>query len=126
MTITAAQVQDVQTTIKDELEAGSFALYGSTPPVYLDVDTKMAVNVWINLTNTQGEIIYAVNNAPLLFDDTCELWIYAPNRTDLNKIYADVVNIFSASSKNIIIERPRDLSVRGKYIKTMRVKLLDI
>jgi len=126
MTVTAAQVQDIQTTVEDELVAGSFALYGSTPQIHKDVNMKTSKNAWINLKNTTGDIIYAVNNSPIRFDDMCELWIYAPNRTDVNKLYADVINIFSASSKNIIIVRPRDGSLRSKYVKIMNIELKDI
>ena len=126
MSVTEAQVQDMQTTVLAELKAGSFALYKSTPQIHIDVKMKTSKNAWINLTNTTGKIIYAVNNAPILFDDTCGLTIYAPNRGDVDKMYADVINIFSASSKNIIITKTRDGSLRRKYVKIIKIKLLDI
>lgn len=126
MIVTEAQVQDIQTTIKAELIAGTFILYKETPQIHIDSEKKTSKNAWINLTNSLGDIIYAVNNSPILFDDSCDLWIHSPNRSDIDKIYADIINIFSESSKNIIIRKPKDIPLRSKYVKKMQVKLLDI
>jgi len=126
MTVSAAQVQDIQTTILSELSSGTWSLYGSQPTSYGENRIKFSKNVWIELYDSNSDIIYAMNNAPIYFDDTCELKIQTPNRTNLDKIYADVINIFTASSKNIIIQNPKDVPLRGKYTKTMTVKLLDI
>jgi hypothetical protein len=126
MSVTEAQVQDMQTTVLAELKTGTFTIYGETPQIHLDTDKKSSKNAWLSLTNTTGKIIYTVNNSPLLFDDTCGLTIHMLNRSDADKVYADVINIFSESSKNITITRTRDGSLRGKYVKILKIKLLDI
>lgn len=126
MTVTAGQVQDIQTTIESELTSGTWSLYGATPEIKKDVEKLSSKNTWIGMRNTAGKIVYAFNNAPIYFDDRCELVIHSPNRTDLNKIYADVINIFSASSKNITIESTRDESKKNHYVKRITIKLLDV
>ena len=124
LTITTDQVQDLQTTIKEDLEAGTWTNYGSTPKIHTQEQKKSSKNTWIEVLDTTGEIIQAMNNAIIFFDDRCEININAQNRTDLNKLYADFLNI-TTSARNYKLEDTRDLPLRSKYNKNITISLKD-
>ncbi len=125
MTITTEQVQDIQTTVIEVLKAGTYTNYNTTPTIYGENEKKSAKNVWIEVLNSNGNIIYAANSAPIYFEDTCELWIVSKNRSDINKLYADILNIFTIYKK-ITITKIRDIPLRSKYRKQLNLRLLDI
>ena len=126
MTLTAAQVQDIQTTVVTDLQAGTFTLYGQTPAIHKEAQKKSSKNTWIEVLNTRGDIVQAVNGAIILFEDSCELNIHSPSRTNVDKIYADVLNILVASERNYTLKRTRDKPLRSKYGKQIIIELKDI
>ncbi|MDH3324005.1 MAG: hypothetical protein OEL89_00040 [Candidatus Peregrinibacteria bacterium] len=126
MTLIPSQVQDIQTTVVSILSAGTWSLYGSQPKTYIESQKKHVKDAWIEILGTSGTIQYTINGTVILFDDTCTLRIYSPNRSNLNKIYADVLNIFSASNYSILIKRTKDVPLRNKYRKELTIQLKDI
>lgn len=126
MTLTTGQVQDLQTTIKNDLEAGTWTNYASTPKVHIEKQKKTSKNTWIEILNTTGNFMQAVNGAIILFEDQCELQIHAQNRTDINKLYVDVLNILVATSRSYMFSRSSDIPRRSKYTKSFMIKLKDI
>lgn len=126
MSVTVAQVQDLQTTVKDLIDAYSFPLYGEVPQAYKENSYKFARNIWIELKETTGNVVQAANGAVIMFEDTCKLEIRTPNRTDLNKIYADILNMLVSSQKGYYIKKTRDIPLKDKYRKILTIELKDI
>jgi len=126
MTLTTSEAQDLQTTIQSDLQAGTWTNFVSTPTVYKDTDEIEAHDEWIQLSQTAGNIVQAINGAVILFEDKCELEIRSANRTDLNKLYVDTINILNATSRGYSYLKTRDISRRDKYIKQITIQLKDI
>jgi len=125
MSLTAAQVQDLQTTIVDDLEAGTFSLYGSTPQIHKQAQKKSSRNTWIEVLNTKGNIIQAMNGAIIYFTDKLELQVHSPNREDVDKIYADALNILVANPHAYTFSGTWDRPKRSKYGRGFIIKLID-
>ena len=123
MTLTTGQVEDLQTTVKTDLEAGTWTNYASTPKIHVEAQKKNSKNTWVEVLNTSGDVIQAANGAIILFDDQCEININTQNRTDLNKLYADFINILNTTGKGYTYHRTRDRPKRSKYNKNFIVKL---
>ena len=123
MTLTAAQVQDIQTTIVNDLEAGTFTLYGSTPKIHKESQKKSSKNTWIEVLGSKGNIIQAMNGAIVHFTDRLELQIHSPNREDMDKIYADVLNILVDSTRSYVFSGEWDRPKRSKYARGFTIQL---
>jgi hypothetical protein len=126
MTLTATQVQDIQTTIVNDLEAGTFTLYGSTPQIHKEAQKKSSKNTWIEVLATKGDIIQAMNGAIIYFSNRLELQVHSPNREDVDKIYADVLNILVDSSHSYTFSGSWDRPRRSRYARGFIIKLVDI
>jgi len=126
MTITTNQVQDLQTTVYTDLAAGTWTNYASTPKIHKEEQKKNSKNTWLEILTTRGNFVQAVNGAIIMFDDQCELQIHAQNRTDLNALYADTLNILVATSRGYTFARMSDVPKRSKYTKSFVIKLKDI
>jgi len=126
MTITTSEVQDIQTTIRTDLEAGTWTNYGSQPKVYDEKRTKFGNNVYISIYNTSGNVVQAINGAVIMFEDQCVVEINSPNRTDLNKIYTDVLNILNATTRGYVYRRTQDVPKKTRYRKLITIQLKDI
>lgn len=129
MTLTEAQVQDLQTTVKADLVAGTWALHDKAPAVptiHTTAQKKNSKKTWIELLGSKGNIIQAMNGAIIMFNDRLELGIHAQNRSNLDKLYADTLNILVASSNAYVFARTQDKPKRSKYEKRFVIILKDI
>lgn len=126
MTITTDQVQDLQTTVETDLLAGTWTNYTETPKIIKEDEKKGSKDDWIELIGTRGDITQAINGAIIYFTDTCLIRINAVNRTDLNKLYTDLLNILIATNRNYTLSKPRDLPKKKHYVKELTIELKDI
>lgn len=124
LTITASRVEYFATALKDDIEAYSFPLYGSVPKTYKPNETNRIKNVGIVIGQPDHDIACTMNNQPIYFNERIVVELWAKSESDLEKIYADFLNMLAASTLNVVPRGVRDKSRKGHYIKAIEIKRL--
>lgn len=110
---------DACSTVKSDLEAGTWTNYGSTPPIIItDQHPKKPKNKYIELFNSTREPIQTVSGSLLYTKRSCQIRIVMNTTTNRDNVYDDIFNILTATCRGYTITRGKDIPDNKKRLTT--------